>query len=246
LQKLFLVDLTMVDAQHRYVFIQEPTLRKFLVVLTLLSVFVIPLTAYADQSYGPVTIGTGSPIVGDGPLRSIGYNEYLLSIFTPRIGVFGDNAGTFASQTIAFTFDLAPGWDMALGEYFDSIDGGTTQSHYDAGDWSFEFEQEVILCPSNATSACGDPGGVFHATSVGAHGGPAALPPLTLNAVAEPGTGVYEWEGYARNFNFGSNDLAGFNMYLGAPTATPEPSTFLLLGTGAIGLLSLARRYRRM
>jgi PEP-CTERM motif len=221
-------------------------LRKLCAVLTLLSAMAIPVAAHADEIDGPVTIGTGAPI-GSGASfgsgispTSLGYGEYVLPLFTNSFSVFGDDAGTFASQTITFAFDLAPGWTMGLGPSYDGIEGGTTQSHYDEGDWSFEFEQEVILCPSSATSACSG----NYVTSTGGQGGPSPLPPLTLNAVAEPGTGVFEWEGYARNYDFGIEPGdGGFKIYLEQqPAATPEPSTLVLLGTGAIGLLSAVKR----
>ena len=207
-------------------------MKKLFGFLTLLSVTAIPVVARADTIPSPLHFGPGAPIF---PYTNA--TDGILPAFVPSVHFSSTGAASSVSQTIAFTYDIDPGWTVGVLNFIDNVDFGTTLDPNIPEDYAFEFEQEIILCPKSATSAC-----TFAASTGIVHGGPGALPPLTFTGVAEPGTGLYEYAAYAHNAAFITNGDADLDFILEGPPATPEPSTLILLGTGAIGLLGAAKR----
>ena len=121
----------------------------------------------------------------------------------------------------------------------DSIDYGIAPGHDNPdGDWAAAFFQAVILCPSSSPVSC------TNASIIKTIYAAAPVPDVILNPsgfVARPGTGLYAWGVYAKNAAFTTNGgVAYFSFGLVPPV--PEPSTFVMLGSGAFGLLGLAKR----
>jgi hypothetical protein len=148
--------------------------------------------AHADtMTYGPVTLGDNSPFGETGY-----YPQYnLVHAIFPGVGLSSNVGGAFQSGSTSFVDDLAPGWtaDPIVTDY---VDSGTTFQHEDDHDYVVAFFQELILCPSSSPVACTS-GSIVQAV----YGNSSLLPStgLTPNAVAEPGTGIYEYAEYAYN-----------------------------------------------
>jgi PEP-CTERM motif len=212
---------------------------KKLVAFSALAIAIATPAAHAD-TYGPLTIGANSPLYVElhDFTDSFGNLEYIeVYVGLPKVHLTGDNGGVSASQTISFAYDLAPGWTAGLTQIENFIDDDASSvAAGEAEDWGVEMEQEVILCPSYQVSGCSQ------GTDGIQHQGPVSMPPLILNGVAGPGTGIYEYAAYARNASFASNDVPAFLMYLDPPAATPEPSTFLLISTGLVGAFGAVKR----
>lgn len=132
-------------------------MRKLLILLTLLSLPVVPIVAHADTiTIGPITIGTDSPLYIE-PVFSQGtYTDgtpyYHLYANLPIVGLNSPVGSEFVSGSVSFSYDLAPGW-TAEETLYDSVDIGTSLP-YDDLNFAAAFFQELILCPSTAVSPC--------------------------------------------------------------------------------------------
>lgn len=197
-----------------------------------------PLAAHANTiTVGPLTFGSSLPFgVGGlaGPFGQqnvatfFGAGLYLNSVGTPDASI---------SQTIAFTFDIAPGWAITGINLYDSTDfgflgqNGPNPTPY--SNWGYEYAQQVTLCSANNVCSTG---------SYGQRAGGASLPSIPFNAQAGPGAGVYQIYAYTHNTQIASVNPTGLNIFLTQVAVTPEPETFVLLGTGALGLIGAFRR----
>jgi len=206
---------------------------------------------------GPFTIDSNAPIgefygSPSDPGKSYTIGGYMR-------GVSGSASGgvpLFEIGSTSFAFDLDPGWSIHPFQISDNIDFGMSPGHdgmgyyYDGHDWRpaendgvVAFFQVVILCPSSSKVNCTE------ASVIKQHYGlPELIPDSILNPSgfqAGPSTGLYAYGLYA--------NYAGFSSYGHGPASisfrvdpVPEPSTFLMLGSGALGAIGAAYRRRRI
>ena len=215
-------------------------LKRLLACLTLLSCFTIAsIPANADLvTTGPVTIDGPAPL-GDGYYDPV---SNFFSLYMVGVSGYGSNGvPDFKLGSTSFAFDLAPGWSLGNERMMnDNIDYGIVPGRDNPdGDWSAAFFQLVILCPSSSPVSCTS--GTLLKTIYGA----TTIPDQILNPsgyAAGPGTGLYAYGVYARYTSFTSapHGPASFGFNLIPPV--PEPSTFVMIGSGAFGLLGMVRR----
>ena len=220
-------------------------LKRLFACLTLLSGFTIAsIPANADLvTTGPVTIDSPAP-VGEFDFYPAGPFGSAPSIYGYMVGV-GANGRSgvpdFRIGSTSFAFDLAPGWAIGNQTYIsDNIDYGIVPGHDNPdGDWAAAFFQMVILCPSSSPVSCTS--GTILKTIYGS----ATIPDQILNPsgyVAGPGTGLYVYGVYAKYTDFTSDPHGPGTFGISLIPPVPEPSTFVMLGSGAFGLLGMVRR----
>ena len=205
-------------------------LKPFLLLLALAST---SIAAHADTiTYGPVTFGSNAPLGSDGFVSQYS----ILPMYAPGVDLSPPNAIGDASftQTIAFYFDLAPGWSIANLRFTDFTDWGTGQN--DPSNWGYEYAQKITLCTV---------GRVCSSASTGEHQGGFSMPSLSLDAQARPNAGIYQAAGYSHNAQVRTKPLdSTLNIFLTQTALVPEPSTLLLMATGTLGLLGVVRSKR--
>ncbi len=212
--------------------------RHSLAILALTGALAIIPAAIADTvTVGPLTFGSNDPYLGepsfssDGPKSGQVFVEGQPTPFADSLGV------TSWSQAIAFTFDIAPGWNISSMQFLPSNAdiswvGMNDEPPASFDSWGIEFEKEITLC--SAYDVCSS------TSSNDIRYGGAYLPPVLFNAQAGPGTGVFQSFLYLDNAGYYQDvfpQLLTIDVSL-----VPEPSSWLLLSTGLGVMLYLFRK----
>lgn len=197
------------------------------------------VAACKADTVGPLTFGSGFPF-GEGSLFDAGGGNFVVPMLGPGLYVNSLNGETIYNYTYAFSFDLAPGWQISGMHLTNHVDyGGPQIQNPDFTDWGYEFGEKLMLCPVLDACSTATTGGSIHA------GG---LAPLSLDSMAGPGTGIFEVAVDVRNQEIGTNGGIRFlNIFL-SPSPIPEPASIWLLASGVAGLPAVGlwrRRNRR-
>jgi hypothetical protein len=192
--------------------------------LLLLALLVTPVAAKADTiTLGPLTFGSNIIIPGFDGFYSM-YNLVNLGALPTSVDS--------TTETIAFTFDIAPGWEITGMTANGTLDYGYAGEFSfpiaPSSSWGYEFAQQMTFC--SADDVCSS-------ASETLENGGAPLPPVSFNAQAGPGTGVYQSLLYLDNAQVQFDDPPELNVFLTQESPVPEPSTLILMGTGALGLI---------
>ncbi|MCU1319084.1 MAG: hypothetical protein JWP98_602 [Edaphobacter sp.] len=194
------------------------------------------ILAHADTiTYGPVTFGSNAPFGSDGYVSQYS----LLPMYAPGIRLNDPVKGTDDSftQTIAFYFDLAPGWRITNMRFTDLTDWSPIPYNLDdSSQYAYEYEQKITLCSASGTCS---------SASTSEHMGSFPLPPISLDAQAGSNVGIYQVAGYSHNAQVATKPAeSNLNIFLVPIASIPEPETFVLLGTGILGLAGVFMRKR--
>jgi hypothetical protein len=192
------------------------------------------IVVHADTiTYGPVTFGSNAPLGSDGYVPQYS----ILPMYAPGIRLNDPAKGPDDSftQTITFYFDLAPGWRIANMRFTDFTDWSPVPYNLDdSSQYGYEYEQKITLCSA---------GGTCSSASTGEHLGGFPLPPISLDAQAGPNVGIYQVAGYSHNAQVATKPAdSNLNILLDPIATIPEPGTFVLLGTGILGLAGVFKR----
>lgn len=166
----------------------------------------------------------------------------------------GPNAtewATFNANSIMFTGD--PAGDYSLGGFLNSfgaasniayINGGTASSSLD--DVLFEFTGSASFVNGQTFNVYHDDGVQLYVDGVNYLSAPSTTSPITTPYTYTGPTGTFDFDfiyanGPCCQADFQTNLVTSTTVVGAAPT--PEPSAFLLLGTGAAGLFGMRRKF---
>ena len=199
------------------------------------AIAVIPAAIADPIVLGPLTFGSGAPIASDSGFYPPNFVQVLLTAPTTF------SAGSTPASEVAtfvFSFDIAPGWaisDMAL--LIDGIQPESADWISNPPVWGYQLDEELTLCSSSD---------VCSSAQVTKQNGPnAGQGTVPLGALVGPGSGVLQIELSAVEDSFFLVDGPGDNdafISVEPISPTPEPSSWLLMGTGLLGIAFMASR----
>ena|GEM_PF-2061114 len=211
---------------------------RFKLSLLLIAVLAAPICASADTySDFPLNFGSNSPL-GSGGGPCVSYIRPNVCVESFSSGPISGSSATPVTQTetFTFTFGIAPGWyisdlDLLTGSLDASPIGEFGPNPPAFADWGAEFANKLTLCDAN--DVC------YTSTATIKRGGTTLPTPTFDTHAVAAGTGVYQTFLYLDDVEVLSDAEPQANIFV---SQTPEPSTLLLMGTGALGLLGCVKR----
>jgi hypothetical protein len=210
--------------------------------------------AQADLVDGPIAAYEGNTFLG---YVSDTYNNQLAFTYTTNIAdalniEINSNASTLAGQMLN-----PPGANL----YFGAVGGGSGY-YFGPGQIGFAFLSGTSLVPANSppsSTATNDIqprgyNGPSESTIWSLSGSQLTAQWTNSDGTQNPTVIAYDpfmnsfiitGDLNAYNFNFGDNAVAVTFQFPGTPLTAPEPSSFLLMGVGAIGMLAYRLRQSR-
>jgi len=189
------------------------------------------------------TQGGGAPVLSDMstalPLNSLAAVGLFPGLNDAQIAALGGSGTALWAAFSPFESEPADA---------NGLFNGDGQSHVGAG---FFSSQAYIICFDAATAASAGQWGVFKGASVGNVGDawifPAAdnnamIPTFTMENVPASGVIVGSFGALAYAAAWAQDTDSPGTEYVDAYALIPEPSTYMLVGTGLLGLLALRRR----
>ncbi len=203
-----------------------------------LSSYAVITVNWGSQDATPYTLADGSTLVPQGDLIEVGYFSTTAGLTTLNTAV--QNLANFTSYATG-----------AVGDGF-AFDGFAGEDN-DVSGWGFQHQQIYLVAFNASTAAAATQMGVWSVTFGSANANQAGwrfpsdsdipndtsvdmddltLAPGTADGALATGANIWLGTGTTADGN-GGMDLAQL---------VPEPSTYMLVGTGLIGLLAIRRR----